>query len=176
VSFWQGFVLSVGALLELSGLGVAGFGLTRTWRQHAPNASLIRAIRAEIVGELKRMVRRPPAVTGVMAVSELSVDMSASGHVAKSFTMGATVEQRIEQLKHEVDEASAQAAKANHLVEDLRHDLTKTTDALRADIDNLSGDVKERVRSEALDGLPLAVFGLGLAVLGAAFQWWSAVL
>jgi hypothetical protein len=84
--------LSVGAVLELLGLGIVGVGLTRTWRQHAPGASLLHAIRRKIAADAARILGRPRPVSATVAAQTIAARASASGHVSIGFPADATIE------------------------------------------------------------------------------------
>jgi len=169
MSGWQCFFLTVSVAFELGGLTFAVLGLRKTWREHAADQRLIPAMWAEL-GALVLRRHRVEAHSG-SAWGRTST--RAKAHGVRPFPPDATTEEKLVQLKETLDLVNATAADAKDVATETRDELRRTSDDLCQQITRLGSDIEVKVRAVALDGLPLAIFGLALTIVGAMLQYVS---
>lgn len=169
--------LTVGVLVEVVGVSLTAFGIAQTWRDHAGGDSFWAALGHDLRRLLDSVLRRkPPAVQG--SVATLLPSMTALGHATVSVSLppDSTIEEKLDQLKQEVNRAAAIAGQAKAAAGRNAKNLEKVEERLSQQISRVQADTSSRLRQLTLEGLPLAVLGLVVSALGTLIQVGSSAL
>lgn len=167
---WQIATVIFGVGLDLLGVTLTGVGLFFTWRDHALGEEFFPAMWSEVKELARRLARRPRSVVVHGATATGTIEFSGHAHGVVGLRADATVEERIGQLKEELDRVSGAVAKAQHEAEQARKLAAKYAQELGERLDRLDEDVRDRLREQTLRGLPLAILGLMLTGVGTAIQ------
>jgi hypothetical protein len=163
----RSYVLIGGALAELIGLTMALTGLYETWHQNAPGRHLY-----PWLAGLGARLRRRPEMAKVRAADHSGVAAGETAHMGR-----AAGKKGIPSLEEEVDLLRGRVAALEQRVEGNTQAIAdEETGRLRAietvRREQLEGDkrVESRAVELTVDGIPLAVTGLGVTILGVQLQ------
>ena len=160
----MGWLMLVGYTLEAIGLALAGWGLRGTWKANAEGRSFL----AGLPRWMRFWQARQPPAQGRTVGAHVTSGW-AGGYTPTPFS-GGTPEERLSAM-----EAAFHGLERR--VHDNRAGLDIETTALRRDIQALyartaatANRAEAYARELVVDGVPLAVVGLGFALLGLALQ------
>ncbi len=196
VAGWAGWLLDgwdwligLGVLLELAGLGVTLCGLASTWRQFEPRGEpylepVLRPARqfAHRARSLRRRLirwwRKPVVATGTghatIRVSGAGTSSAVGRPTVKTYAQG--LEGQVEELR---DRVTAQEDAQRSIVERLAQEELARAAAVSRLEDEQASDrrrLDERTREIALDGLRVAGAGVAMIATGAVCQGAASLL
>ena len=122
-------------------------GLLFTWEEHAGGARFKSALWSELNALVRRLFRRRrPQTVHVGTVMGTAGVGRVVAHATRPLPEGASVEEKIDLLKQQLDEVSLTAAAASAAAEAVDSRLTSTEHRLTEQIRKTKTDMTDRIR------------------------------
>jgi hypothetical protein len=166
-------VMMVGFLLEFIGLGIAAFGLWKTWRANANGRPFFSPrLRAAARWIRRHILRRSPRTQSASGTANgtISIRGDATGTVTEVFTEDMTLEEKVNAAQENAVRALKNAATAQQGVEAERRAREAAVDSLTSQLQGTQETLTTFARELVVDGVPLTVGGLVFAAVGLTLQ------
>jgi hypothetical protein len=165
-------LIVLGFVVEATGLCLTARGLWRTWRANSSGHDFLAPWARRVVNWLLHsLLRRPhPATTIRLNATLPGVEAAFHGHAFQTFRDDSTIEERVDIAQANALSALQAASTANSAIAAERRERQTGHAQLDQRIASTESDVTAFARSLVVDGIPLAVTGLGLAGLGLLLQ------
>lgn len=163
----RSYVLIVGVIAEIAGLTMALIGLYETWHNNAPGRS-----RYPWLVRLWARLRRRPQVVQVHAVDHPGIAESATIYVggAVGKVGDSSLQEQVDQIREELAALAQMANDNSQAITTERAERLGAMEAVRREMFEGGTRVESRAVKLTVDGIPLAVTGLGVTIVGVLLQ------
>jgi hypothetical protein len=165
-------LIVLGFLLEATGLLLTARGLWRTWRANSAGRDFLSPrLRHAVNWIMYSLLRRPRPVVTLGLNATLRRDEAAMhGTVFQEFRDDMTIDERADIAQANALSALEAAGAAQSAIADEQRERKAGHAQLDERITGTESDLTTFARSLVVDGIPLAVGGLGLAAVGLLLQ------
>lgn len=164
----------VGIAVEIVGIGLAGRGLYLTWKDNVPPEKQVSQLLRSFWAAVRRRLRRRTTVTtGIATAWGVANDAQAIGTVTpplRPMTVDLSRADLIEAVSHNFNVLVQTSVETQVELSKARHENAQTTRQLRTELAEAHVKLTDDAKALVVEGVPLAVFGLSVTLLGLLLQ------